>query len=187
MWRKYCDWNDFPDKGGNVDRSENNFILMRYAEVLQIYAEARIESGNIDQSVLDAINKVRARGYGVNLEETSQYPAVTTTDQSELRKIIRRERRAELAGEGLRIFDIRRWRIAEYVMNGIFLGRPDGLYSIVSSPPEIDDHGHPNYGDAVSLYWNVEPRVFNPNRDYLWPIPQAEIDVNTEMTQNPGY
>ena len=183
MWRKYVDWQDFPLE---IIDSELNFILIRYAEVLQIYAEARIEAGNIDQSVLDAINKVRARAYGVSLEETSEYPAVTTTDQSELRKIIRRERKVEFAGEGLRLFDIRRWKIAEHVMDGNFIGRPLGSYYTITEPPVIDEYGHPNYFDE-SLYRIVEPRSFNTNRHYLWPIPQPELDANDAMTQNPGY
>lgn len=184
LWRKYIDPQDIP---AQVQDSEINFILMRYAEVLQIYAEARIEGGNIDQSVLDAINKVRARAYGVDHMDVSNYPAVTTMNQSELRRIIRRERKVEFAGEGLRYFDIRRWRIAEHVMNGVFLGRPDGLYSMVSIPQINPETGNPIYDGEEDLYWNVEPRQFNPNRDYLWPIPQAELDVNDAMTQNPGY
>jgi len=183
IWRKYLDPVDFPE---NVTTSELNFILMRYAEVLLIYAEAKIESGNIDQSVLDAINEVRARAYGVDITEISNYPAITTTSQDELIKIIRRERKIEFAGEGLRLFDIRRWGIAEHVMNGVFVGRPLGTYTTVSTP-EINEIGHPIYGSELSLYRNVEPRTFEPGRDYLWPIPQPELDVNDAMTQNPGY
>src|SRR5690625_4239194 len=56
LWRKYTDPEDYPSR---IDESELNFILIRYAEVLLTYAEARIENGNIDQSVLEAINRVR--------------------------------------------------------------------------------------------------------------------------------
>lgn len=185
LWRKYTDPEDYPQR---IDQSELNFMLIRYAEVLLTYAEAQIEAGNIDASVLDAINRVRARAYGADLSQTTEYPAVTTTNQSELREIVRRERKVEFAGEGLRLFDIHRWRIAEEVMNGALVGRPRGAYSTVPGPPAIDDaSGHPSYDGMMDLFREVEPRSFNPDRDYRWAIPQAEVDVNDEVTQNPGY
>ena len=72
---------------------------MRYADVLLMYAEAKIELNEIDNSVLNAINSVRARAYGVDAANVAMYPAVTTTDQTELRKTVRIERRMELANE----------------------------------------------------------------------------------------
>ena len=68
--------------------------------------------------------------------------------QTKLRELVRRERRVELAFEGHRLFDIRRWRIAEQVMNGEVYG---------ATPPGADDR------------YLAQTRVFNPNRDYLWP------------------
>jgi hypothetical protein len=97
--------------------------------VLLNYAEAKIEANQIDQSVYDAINEVRQRP-GVNM------PAITIgKTQVELRSIIRRERKCELAVEGLRLFDIRRWKIAEQVMKGPFLGRIKT--SFLSSAPAM--------------------------------------------------
>ncbi len=55
-----------------------NVLVIRLAEVLLTYAEAGIESNKIDQSVLDAINQVRARAYGVSMNENSKYPAVNS-------------------------------------------------------------------------------------------------------------
>ena len=69
-----------------------------------MYAEAKIELGQIDQSVLDAINQVRARAYGVDYTNTAAYPAVTTTDQQKLRTILRTERRVEFAKEDCAIW-----------------------------------------------------------------------------------
>lgn len=143
--------------------SSRNYPILRYAEVLLNYAEAKIESNSIDQSVLDAINRVRARAYKTTMDNITGYPKITTTDQSKLREIIRRERRVELAFEGLRIYDIRRWKIAPVVMNGPVYGKN-------------------GYGDL----FKVEDRKFNPARDYLFPIPSTEIDL-TKMEQNPGY
>ena len=184
LWRKFSSEADMPQ---NVTTSELNFILMRYAEVLLIYAEAKIELGEIDQSVSDAINQIRARAYGVDVTDVNNYPAITTTDQQALRTIVRRERKVELANEGFRMLDIHRWGISEIVMNGTLVGRPVGAYSALSFVPTIDEHGHPHYDGAENLYRSVGQRVFIPSKDYLWPIPQKDIDVNPELVQNPGY
>lgn len=110
--QKYVNWEDRPDPYN----SGINVILIRYAEVLLTYAEAKIEAGAIDQSVYDAINEVRQRP-DVNM------PAITTgKSQDELRQIVRHERMVELAFEGQRFFDIRRWKTAEDVMQGPILG-----------------------------------------------------------------
>lgn len=186
VWRKYLSEDDFPE---NRQSSEINWIYIRYAEVLLIYAEAKIEMGDIDNSVLDALNQVRARAYGANLSETDQYPAITTQDQNELRRELRYERKVELANEGFRLFDLRRWGIADEVMNGTLIGRPVGTYESIPAPPTISRNvgHHPDYSEFQDLYRNVEQRSFNTNRDWLWPIPQTEINVNDNISQNPGY
>ena len=94
-------------------QAENDKLLLRYADVLLIYAEAKIELGEIDATVLDAMNQVRARAYKVAPTATSSYPAITETSQDKLRSILRVERRMEFAFENLRLYDIWRWRIAE--------------------------------------------------------------------------
>ncbi len=178
------------------NQSELAFMLIRYAEVLLTYAEAKIELNQIDATVLDAINQVRARGYGVTVAQTTLYPAITTTNQTALRTIIRRERKIELAGEGLRLFDIRRWKIAEKVMNGILFGKALNKSIYYSLPmPTLDENASPDYSSFNSLVGVVgnfkimdNPRVFKPF-NYLWPIPQVEIDVNKNpgFVQNTGY
>jgi hypothetical protein len=141
-----------------------NIILLRYAEILLTYAEAKIELNQIDPSVYDAINKVRQRA-DVNM------PAITTgKSQVELRAIVRKERMVEFAFEGLRFFDIRRWKIAEQVM-------PGKVYGLT-------------YKDAGGNLQTVEvpgwTQVWD-NKNYLWPIPQKEIELNPNLTQNPGW
>ena len=89
LWKKGID-ETWLENGKDVDPDK---IIIRYADVLLMYAEAKIELGQIDQSVLDAINQVRARAYGVDYTNTAAYPAVTTTDQQKLRTILRTERR----------------------------------------------------------------------------------------------
>ena len=192
IMKKYLD----PQDIAVPNQSELAFMLIRYAEVLLNYAEAKIELNQIDASVLDAINLVRARGYGVAATQTTLYPAIKTTNQTELRAIVRRERKIELAGEGLRVFDIRRWNIAEKVMNGILFGKAMNKAIYYSLPkPTLDENSSPGYTSFTSLLSVVgnfkimdNPRVFKSN-NLLWPIPQAELDVNKNpgFKQNPGY
>jgi hypothetical protein len=142
-----------------------NLILIRYAEILLTYAEAKIELNQIDASVYDAINKVRQRA-DVNM------PAITTDKtQAELRTIVRQERMVELAFEGQRFFDIRRWKIAETVM-------PGKVYGLT-------------YKDAGGNLQTIEVPGFTKiwdSKNYLWPIPQKEIELNPNLKpNNPGW
>jgi hypothetical protein len=169
---------------------------MRYAEVLLNYAEAKIELNEIDASVHEALNEVRARAYGVPVGDTGSYPAVTSMDQAFLRTLIKRERKVEFANEGFRLFDIRRWNIAEKVVPVTLYGRildPENAQFI----PSIDEDGFVSYAGIESQYdRNTDARFPNANRvfanprDYLLPIPQAEIDTyranGASITQNPG-
>ena len=117
VWRKGIDETWIDDK-----KAENDKVIIRFADVLLMYAEAKIELNEIDGSVLDAINQVRARAY----KNDPEYPAVTTVNQAELRKIVRLERRMEFANENLRYMDIIRWRLAEKVLNIPIYGMLNG-------------------------------------------------------------
>lgn len=194
LWKKGVD-----EYWCNNRRNQNDLVIMRYADVLLMYAEAKIELNEIDQSVLDAINKVRARAYEVNYTETSAYPAVTTTNQDELRSILRVERRVEFAFEGRRYMDIIRWRLAEKVLNKPIYGllNTEQLRERVvnrdlwffADTPEIDSDGVSNLGpmyDAGYLRL-LSQRNFDESKQYLWPVPGKEIKINENMTQNPGY
>ncbi len=194
IWKKYT-VEEYQAKLQKWD--DIGFSLMRYAEILLIYAEAKIMSDNIDQSVPEAINRVRARAYGVSATDTDNYPAIKTLDKAELLKVIRRERKVELANEGFRLFDIRRWRIAEKVMPVKIYGRVLD-YTTATGIPQIDDDCFVTYNGIESQYdYNTDARfanafrIFNPARDYLCPIPQTEIDAYKRyggtLSQNPGY
>jgi len=159
--KKYINAEDF----GNPANSGINIILLRYAEILLTYAEAKIELRQIDASVLVAINQVR------NGRRDVKQPSVTTVDPVALRDIVRRERKAELAFEGQRLFDIRRWRIAENVMPGPVFG--------ITYPD--------NTGKLITIQVASSNRVFDPKRHYLWPIPQKERDLNPNLGQNAGW
>lgn len=176
LWRKNNDETQFT---APYNGSAMPFKLIRYAEVLLTYAEAKIELNQIDQSVLDAINLVRQRVQMPNVE--------AGLSQAEMRKIIRNERKVELAGEGWRTFDIRRWKIAEHVLNGNLPGRKYKDYWFNPGIPSINEYGHPVYANQDQIFKVIQVRNFNPSRDYLWPIPQKEMDINSELVQNPGY
>lgn len=164
-------WNDYSEREKN--NSEHNIPLIRYADVLLMYAEAAVESGEYDEDeVYAAINAVRQR-------PTVMMPKVEDVEgkglsPEKLIEVIRHERRVEFPFEGTRISDIRRWRIAEDVMT-----------DAIGYDPLEAKKNPPVYKKVV-----VDRRTFNPERDYLWPIPQSEIDANPEIgpsNQNPNY
>ncbi len=105
---KYCNWDALPIDYSTI--SDQDWILIRYAEVLLVYAEAKNEASGPDASVYSAINQVRARD-GVDLP-----PIPEGLSKEEMRERIRHERRVELALEGFRWSDVRRWRIAEDII-----------------------------------------------------------------------
>ncbi len=161
------------------------FILMRYAEVLLMYAEAKIELNQLDDSVINTLNLVRKRA-GQPVVET-----VIQKDQSKLRQLVRRERVAELAMEGFRWFDIRRWEIADVVM-------PQQVMGIAKDPAKVpptpnfktsavtDLNSIPVYTGSESLRLVRENRYWYPKLTLL-PVPQSERDINSLLTQNTGW
>lgn len=195
VWRKGVD-EDWSDNR----QADNDAVVIRYADILLIYAEASIESGQIDQSVLDAINMVRARAYGVGIGDTGSYPAVTTTDQDELRKTMRIERRMEFAYDrGLRYADLIRWRLAEKALTTTIYGMldPADLANTViplglwfwSETPQVDEDGIADFTPMFNAgYCKILAlRKFDATKQYLWPIPTKEVLINDNLIQNPGY
>lgn len=149
----------------NAERQnfDANIMVIRLAEMYLTYAEAAVELGTNLDVALNYINLLRDRA--------------GHTDATVLtRELVRRERRVELALEGLRYFDIKRWNLGPSVMNGPYYGSRLG-----SVDPNT---GQVTWGNGYIL---VENRKFYPERNYLLPIPQSELDVNPNMTQNPGY
>jgi hypothetical protein len=104
--------------------------------------------------------------------------------QDDLRQRIRNEWRVEFAMEGgKRQWDIRRWGIAEQVLNAPFLGLK---YTMVDSPDAAETDG----GKVCILYEGTNIRLTGSaykSHNYLYPVPQSEIDLNPALTQNPGY
>lgn len=96
---------------GYSTQSQQDWVMLRYAEILLMYAEAQNELSGPDATVYDAINQVR--------ERAGMPPLPPGLSQEEIRQRIRHERRIELAFEGLRYYDLKRWRIAETVLNAV--------------------------------------------------------------------
>lgn len=173
VWRKYIDSTQYSWE------TKTGYILMRYADILLMYAEAKIELNEIDGTVTNAINLVRNR---------AGQPSVAVTDQATLRRIVRNERAVEFAGEGLRLFDLRRWDIYGKANSGPVVGAAiDPL--VAPATPVFDADGIPDYSASVNQrirFRNQTRNNTNP-RFKLWPIPQFEIDVNPKITQNTGW
>ncbi|MCH4240824.1 MAG: RagB/SusD family nutrient uptake outer membrane protein [Prevotella sp.] len=167
----YADPNEYPD----LQSCDRNFPILRYAEVLLSYAEAKIELNDIDQSVYSAINQVRKRA---GMPDVDQVKYAT---QSKLRELVRRERRVEFAFEGLRRLDIQRWGIMKDVM-------PETIYhmngTILNTKNAEGDFNVKLTFDKSDI---EEVRRFTENKNELLPVPQTVIDVDPKITQNPGY
>jgi len=157
-------------------------ILIRYAEVLLNYAEAKFE---LNESITDAdlnltVNALRARvGFAPRLTN-----AFVTANTLSMREEIRRERTVELALEGFRYDDLIRWKTAEEVLPKELLGAKFIASEWVGTN-----------GNSLTLNSNqvliVEPasaRRFQANRDYLYPVPINEITLsNGNVIQNPNW
>lgn len=138
--------------------SEINYMILRYADVLLMYAEAKNELGELTADVWNTTVREIRRRAGFTQATALDYPS---TDPDMLREHIRYERRIEFAGEGYYYNDIRRWRIAENVMPGPIY-RHDGV--------------------------NLITRTFDPNRDYWWPISSTQLELNPNLRpNNPGW
>lgn len=180
VWNKYVDWNlhamnDIRDCG-------NDIIVLRYGEILLNKAEALLESKGLEakDEIIHLIDQLRDR-CGAGLVHRENY-----CDIEKLRLLVRNERRIELAGEGTRYYDLLRWRIAECDNFTTGYGLHGDVYGAYM---RLDGKGSQDkvvMVDGVPRRY-VETRVFNPDKHYLNPIPQSEIDLNPNLVQNPGW
>ena len=149
--------------------SDQNWIELRYAEVLLNYAEAQNEVLNApDASVYTAVEAVRQRAGLV------PYQLPAGLSKAQMRGKIRHERYIELSFEGKRYWDLRRWKIAGEVLNGkqfhamYITKNANGTYSYNPKPV-----------DGI-------PYVFQ-DKMYFMPIPQREMEKNPKLKQNNGW
>jgi hypothetical protein len=163
--KKYLVFSDVTNAG---KRSQLNIIVFRYADAKLMQAEAIIEDDSLFNVQADyrkaimLIDEIRMRA-GLPIVEN----VIASPSREDLREILRHERRVELAFENSRLYDIRRWRIAEDVMNTDAMGY---------DPEQFE-------GGQYVPYAVETGRRFLP-RNYLWPIPQSEMDANIAITEN---
>ena len=211
LFKKYID-ESFLENGRKG--APTTYPMLRYGDVLLMYAEAMNELNQCTQEVLDmTINKLRERAYsGTGIS----YPQATAGTQQQVRTLIRTERFIEMAWEGHRYSDLIRWKIAGKVYNRpvYYLRRAwsgstswngdenavsaeykqliqnwkDGNYPL-GGIPQIDEDGIADLSYMVDKGYIVvaTERRFDENRDYLWPIPAADILINSNLKQNPNW
>jgi starch-binding outer membrane protein, SusD/RagB family len=178
----------------NTQLNSVNIHILRYADVLLLLAEAEVEAGSLENA-RTIVNEIRARaavkaqGPGTDKANIavpindpsitwakysiSPYPAASFASQASAREAVRAERRLELAMEGKRFFDLRRWGIAEPVINGYLNGVGGGSEKA-----------------RRQQLTGAEPLAA---RHALFPIPNAQIlvsktaDGSGGLTQNPGW
>lgn len=151
---------EIPATGGR-NAQPLNFPLIRYADVLLMWAEALNEQGQTGPAVA-LVNQVRARAGVAQLNSNA---ATIVAGQDDLRTRIRNERRVEFINEGINYFDELRWGTLY-----------DAVYA--NSPGEKQPWGKV----ILPFTWQ-----FGSNKTYVWPIPQAELQRNPNLVQTPGY
>lgn len=155
FWRKWIPTGNLDGYWGEYTRTPYEFPLIRLGDVLLMLAEAYNESGATDKAVIE-LNKVRERVGMPGLDSGPAWLAVN--GKEDMARRIRRERAFELAGEGQRYWDLKRWGLLE---------------QSVKNATDI-------FGDLMYTRTYQE-------RHQLWPIPLVEMERNLSLTQNPGW
>lgn len=133
-----------------------DFYIIRYPEVLLSLAEALVQKGGYSYSdVTSLVNQVRERAGMPTVEKVEG----SGLSQAALLDVIKHERRVELAFEGLRLFDLYRWK-------------------------ELDKAVANIENERTTNGFGYEKRTFNGERDYVWPLPTSELDTNKELVQH---
>lgn len=184
----------------NANQESSNFSIIRLAEVYLMYAEALFEkNGTISDGELDAsINKIRSRAGVARLTNT-----LVTANGLDMLNEIRRERTLELYNEGFRFDDLKRWGVAEAELNQSICGQVVGDASYPTAYRDATGAATTAYVPSTYV-WGEEVvttakgllkcvvvdsksnRSFS-KKNYLWPIPQGQRNLNPNLVQNPGY
>jgi starch-binding outer membrane protein, SusD/RagB family len=163
-WRKYFD----PTPPTGTFNYGEDIIVLRWADVLLMYAEAKTELGQMDAPTWDlTIKPLRTRAGFVN-PLALNYPGNTSMSMLDQ---VRNERRSELAFESLRLDDIKRWKIAEVVLNH----------------PVGNEVRGAKFANNNTAFIKTQVRTFDATKMYLWPIPQESLQTDPKLTQNPGW
>ncbi len=139
-----------------------DFPVIRYADVLLMWAEALTEMGDLPGAI-SKVNEVRTRAGMPALQQTTPARPTFIANQAALRDRIRNERRIEFLNEGINYFDELRWK----TLKDTKFGGGNGLRSV--------------WGGNIANY------TWGGDHFYTWAIPQAEIQINPNLVQNPGW
>lgn len=168
--KKFVSPNTVVASSGGGSREESPFPVIRLADLYLGYAEACIETGDLE-TAKTYINKVRVRA-GIPTVETSWSAVGVTLDQAKLRQIVRQERMAELYLECQNFWDMRRWMLGEKYFNV----KVKGLNIDATTVEELANIKEINF-----------ERKFEAPTQYLLPIPLGDINKNPHLVNNPGY
>lgn len=155
FWRKWIPTGNLDGYWGEYNRTPYEFPLIRLGDVILMLAEAYNESGAVEKAVAE-VNKIRERVGMPGLNSGASWLAVAGHDDMADR--IRRERAFELAGEGLRYWDLRRWGMLEESIK-----------------------------NATDIFGDLMYTRSYQTRHELWPIPLVEMERNLNLTQNEGW
>jgi starch-binding outer membrane protein, SusD/RagB family len=182
-------WPDDPEEARKNTGGEMDAPIIRFAEVLLIYAEAKAELGECTQTVIDqTINLLRARVgmpaliiANLSKDVKSEFPELDVLIDE-----IRRERRIELACEGFRYDDLMRWKKGKFLEKKVL-----GMKFIQKDYPEVtigqdiflDENGF------IDAYQKQLPngRKFIEPKHYYFPLPTDQLVLNPNLVQNPGW
>ncbi|MEN6454503.1 MAG: RagB/SusD family nutrient uptake outer membrane protein [Prolixibacteraceae bacterium] len=176
-----------PELAGLTNRDHNNINVIRYAEVLLIYAEAlfNIQGGTLTQAQLDqTINQLR--------ERAGMHPMILTELEAwgmDLETELHRERRVEMAMDGMRYFDVLRWKEGGKMLGKAMVGPSLTVCANDLGRNPFTSNGTDEFGDIVYEKSTAEGGIdhFDPAKHYLWPVPYAERVKNPDLGQNPGW
>ena len=163
----------------------NNYIVMRYAEVLLNYAEACLQTGDADEAKI-YINKIQERA------------GSKTVSASVDMEVLKKEKMFELWTEGCRFFDIIRWNDAQGIAHIEKSGHdvPHVFDKLFRKPAAGETVTWENGTEENSRFYTVSTHAamdagfdvgFKKGKHELFPFPQREIDMNPNLKQNPGW
>jgi len=190
---KFYSEDDYANPLGESPNFDYDNHIIRYAEVLLIFAEAKFEKDNAisDADMNKSINLIRSRAGMPNITN-----AFVTANGLDMKTEIRRERTIELALEGFRYDDLRRWKTAEtelpQAIRGIKIKGNDWNQPIVIDGADKNIYANADWqsktdADGFIIVEAASGRTFNPDKHYWRPIPTKEILLNPNLIQNPNW
>ncbi len=173
--RKFLGLNEEKADNSGFNGAAHHYQIIRYAEILLNYAEAlnEVDTDANASLIEDCLTKLRQRA-GIEPGDDGRYGLPATYTREEMRRIIRNERRVELAFEEHRFWDIRRWKIA------------DREESVMTRPVKGVEISKQADGTFRYNYVDVRTSTFD-EKMYWYPIPRGEMQGNLKLTQNPGW